>query len=288
MTERLVDITARIEGVRQLGAVVNAMRGIAAARAQQARGQLDAVDNYAEILEKTIGRVLTLDDRPVDAPIGREPRRVIVVFCAEQGFAGAFSERVLEAIAGDTRDAQLFLIGTRGYAIARERGVNAQWHAAMPAHSRYAPRLANHIAEALYGHIAAGEIAQLEAVFLRWQPGQEKQLIRDRLFPLDISASGTKANEQSVLTYLPPAVLLDQLTSDYIHSRLCHAILHAFSAENEARIEAMAAAHAQIDRQMSDLQHLQRRVRQQEITSEIIELATGEMASSAANRNVAP
>lgn len=29
MTERLADISARIEGVRQLGAVVNAMKGIA-------------------------------------------------------------------------------------------------------------------------------------------------------------------------------------------------------------------------------------------------------------------
>ena len=39
MTERLADIGARIGGIRQLGAVVNAMRGIAAARAQQARSQ---------------------------------------------------------------------------------------------------------------------------------------------------------------------------------------------------------------------------------------------------------
>ena len=47
MTERLADISARIDGIRQLGAVVNAMKGIAAARARTARSQIEAVDSYA-------------------------------------------------------------------------------------------------------------------------------------------------------------------------------------------------------------------------------------------------
>ena len=59
MTERLADISARIAGIRQLGAVVNAMRGIAAAHAQQARGQLVAVDSYTATIAAAIGRALT-------------------------------------------------------------------------------------------------------------------------------------------------------------------------------------------------------------------------------------
>ncbi len=60
MTERLAEITARIDGIRQLGAVVNAMRGIAAARAQQARKQLGPVDTYAASIAAAIGAVLPL------------------------------------------------------------------------------------------------------------------------------------------------------------------------------------------------------------------------------------
>ena len=44
-------------------------------------------------------------------------------------------------------------------------------------------------------------------------------------------------------------------------------------------MEAMAAAHNQIERQLSTLQATQRHVRQEEITAEIIELAAGETAS---------
>ena len=69
MTERLADISARIDGIRQLGAVVNAMRGIAAARAQQARGQLVAVDSYAATIAAAIGRALAL--LPPVRPDGR-------------------------------------------------------------------------------------------------------------------------------------------------------------------------------------------------------------------------
>ena len=58
MTERLADIDARIDGIGQLKAVVNAMRGIAAARAQQARSQLTAVDSYAATIAAAIGRAL--------------------------------------------------------------------------------------------------------------------------------------------------------------------------------------------------------------------------------------
>ena len=63
-----------------------------------------------------------------------------------------------------------------------------------------------------------------------------------------------------------------------MHAQLCNAALHAFAAENEARMEAMAAARSQIERQISALQAIQRLVRQEEITAEIIEFAAGKTA----------
>jgi F-type H+-transporting ATPase subunit gamma len=81
------------------------------------------------------------------------------------------------------------------------------------------------------------------------------------------------------LLNLAPEALLSELTADYLHAQLCNAALHAFAAENEARMEAMAAAHNQIERQLSALRARQQNVRQEEITAEIIELAAGETAS---------
>ncbi len=279
MTERLADISAHIHGIQQLGTVVNAMRGIAAARAQQARGQLVAVDGYAATIAVAIGRVLALATAPRPDGDRKASRPAIVLFCAEQGFAGTFSERLLDEVGADLAGAELFLVGTRGATVARERGIAARWTSALPAHSSGMPRLADQILEALYARIATGEIDRLDAVFSQWQPGRGGKMERHRLFPFDLTAFPASADADLPLINLPAALLLNDLTADYVHAQLCTAALHAFAAENEARMEAMAAARAQIDRRLTDLQATQSRVRQEEITIEIIELAAGETAS---------
>jgi F-type H+-transporting ATPase subunit gamma len=99
------------------------------------------------------------------------------------------------------------------------------------------------------------------------------------LFPFDMSAFPRPTDANAPLLNLARETLLSELTADYMHAQLCNAALHAFAAENEARMEAMAAAHNQIERQLSSLHATQRLVRQEEITAEIIELAAGETAS---------
>jgi len=255
------------------------MRGIAAARAQQARGQLTAVDRYAASIAAAIARAMSL------LPPGRQEhartpgRLALVLFCAEQGFAGAFSERVLDAAGADLATAELFIAGTRGAASLAERRIKPAWQGAMPSHSPGIPKLAATIATALYARLAAGDIRRLDTVFCLWQPGHGTAAVRQTLFPLDPAAFPASSGAAAPLLNLAPAVLLETLTADYLHAQLCHAALHSFAAENEARMEAMAAAHTQTERQLSSLQATQRRVRQEEITAEIIELAAGEAAS---------
>jgi F-type H+-transporting ATPase subunit gamma len=279
MTERLADISARIDGVRQLGAVVNAMRGIAAARAQQARSQLIAVDNYAATIAVAIGQAFALIPTARSGSARRSTRPALVLFCAEQGFAGAFSERVLDSGGTAVATSELFLIGTRGGVAAAERGLAARWKSAMPSHSTGVPKLADCIAEALYTRIATGEIGRLDAVFSEWQPGHGIHIERRRLFPFDMTQFPSPTGATAPLLNLQPGGLLTELTAAYLHAQLCNAALHAFAAENEARMEAMAAARNQIERQLSSLRATQRHVRQEEITAEIIELAAGETAS---------
>ena len=281
MTERLADIDARIGGIRQLGAVVAAMRGIAAARVQQAHTQIAAVDSYAAIIVAAIGRALALaPSRSHNAGSARRPERTaLVLFCAEQGFAGAFSQRVLDATGEDLGTSELFLVGTRGKTALLERGIEAGWTGAMPAHSPGIPRLADGIVHALYARIASGQIDRLDAVFSMRDPGRGIKVERRHLFPFDKAAFPPPNNPSPPLLNLKPATLLKKLAADYMHAQLCEAALHAFAAENQARMEAMAAARSQIERQLSSLQAKQRMVRQDEITAEIIELAAGETAS---------
>ena len=279
MTERLADIDAHIAGMGQLGAVVNAMRGIAAARSRQAQGQLTAVDAYSAAIARAIGRIVALASATrAETPV-KPGRLALVVFCAEEGFAGTFSERVLDTVAGDLAKSETFLVGTRGGTVLAQRGITATWAGAMPSRSPGVPKLANAIVEAIYVRMATGDIDRLDAVFSRRKAGQEAEVERRALFPIDPKAFPVPIGTSAPLLNLTPAALLVDLTADYLHAQLCEAALHAFAAENEARMEAMAAARSQIERKLSAMQATQRRVRQEQITAEIIELAAGESAS---------
>ncbi len=278
MTDRLSDITARIDGIQQLGAVVNAMRGIAAARAQQARAALAAVDSYTATIARAVGQVLAL--APPGAPAGDAAgaRLALVLFCAEQGFAGAFSERVLAAAGPDLAAAALFLVGTRGQMALAECGISAAWKAAMPSHAPGIPDLADRVVRALYCRIATGTIDRLDAIFSLWRPGHGTSVTRVRLFPFDLTVFPQPKGTPAPLLEIGPVTLMHALTADYMHAQLCRAALHAFAAENEARMQAMAAARDHVERQLASLQARQRLVRQEEITAEVIELAAGETA----------
>ena len=285
MAERLSDIVTQIENVRQLESVVTAIRGIAASRAQSARSLLAGIEAYTEIISRAIGQALSLLalDTPVSRPGGRT-KRALILFCAEQGFAGAFSERVLDAVAQDLGDATVFLVGTRGAAVAHERGIAPTWSAPMVAHVDAIPSFANNLAEALYGFVASGAVADVEILFSRSATSSGGHVERRSLLPVDFERFGRPQQTQAPLISTAPAILLESLAAEYVYAQLCEAAMHAFVAENEARMLAMLAAKNNIGTKLSLLTRRERQLRQQEITTEVVELAAGAVAAQADHR----
>jgi F-type H+-transporting ATPase subunit gamma len=263
------ELGSRIEGIRQLGGVVRAMTGIAGARARTARAQIAAVEGYADSLGDALAQAMAGLAGEGPTPRGRP---AVVVFCAEQGFVGGFSERVLEEVETDQAGSDLFLIGSRGVAIAAGRGLVPVWTAAMPSRSASLPKFADQVLAAVF---AQGDPRPVSVVHTVWARGQG-HVERLALFPL---APGRRAPEQSApLANLPAAELATSLGLDRLHALMTRTALSAFVAENEARMAAMAAASRQIDEELGVLEALARRMRQEAITSEIIEIASGAMA----------
>lgn len=278
MTERLSDISARIEGIRQLGAVVNAMKGIAAARSHVARNQVATVDAYAATIAAAMVSAMAPNPAGSKDRSPAEPEKNgLLIFCAEQGFAGAFSERVFDAVGTDLIPENLFLIGTRGLSIATARGITPHWSGPLPSHTAGIPKLADKVTAAIYEAVTTNRITRLEVVFTGWTSGRPK-VLRHSLFPIDLSNLGAVGGDRP-LTQIPDGDLLDSLGQDFFHAQVCKAALHAFAAENEARMEAMSSAGGQIKSELEAFQDKLRRVRQEAITAEIIELGTGAAAA---------
>ena len=274
MTARLAEIGARITAVRQLGTVVNAMKGIAAGRARIARMQVQAVDGYAATISTAMAHALGPDISMVQArSTSGSGKPGLLVFCAEQGFAGAFTERVIDSIGPELDPDKMFLIGTRGLSIAAARGIVPAWTTAMPSHSPGIPKLADRITTAIFAMVATERIDRLDVVFTGSDRGRPT-IKRQSLFPVDMSHF-PKATGERPLMQIPIDGLIESLGREYLHALICKAALHAFAAENEARMDAMSAAGSQIARELETFQALLRQVRQEDITAEIIELGTG-------------
>jgi F-type H+-transporting ATPase subunit gamma len=275
MTERLADITRRIQGVHQLNAVVGAMRAIAATRAQQSRSQLAGIRAYSETIALAIAQALRLMSNGATPGRHRNARRGLILFCAEQGFAGAFSERVLDAAGNDAANAAVFLIGSRGARIATERGLRIAWHAPMASHVDGVKLLAVRLADALYDAVPDGGLQEIEMIFPTWIGGEGLAVERHSLLPLDPARFVALPRGDAPLITLPAGELVERLADEYVYAALCDAAMRAFAAENEARIAAMARARRNIDTMLETLTARERQVRQDEITAEVVELASG-------------
>jgi F-type H+-transporting ATPase subunit gamma len=272
MTERLADVSARIENVKQLGSVVTAIRGIAASRAQQSRNLLKGIAAYSEAISMAIGEALRLigPTQSVDALGGG---CAVVLFCAEQGFAGGLSDRMLEAVGSIASDAHLIVVGSRGGAIAVERGFAVRRTVAMAAQIGAVPDVANLIADTLYARIAAGTITRADILYPRVDSAHGVSIEHSALFPIELEQFRRPHAELRPLVSLKPERLIERLAAEYVYARLCEAAMHAFAAENQARMETMSAASTNIDRTLGELKQREDQVRQEEVTAEIVELA---------------
>ena len=143
MSGKLSEVESRIGTVHQLEAVITAMRGSAAARSREARSRLDGIRAYAAAVGAAIGQALAL--APESDPQRRKPqspeRHVVIVLSSEQGFAGTFNERVLDAAERHlkAKGSELLIVGDRGAMVAAERGLAFDWSAPMVATRRRFP-----------------------------------------------------------------------------------------------------------------------------------------------------
>ncbi len=279
MSGKLSDVEKRIGTVHQLDAVISAMRGIAAARVHEAHGRLDGVRAYASVVGAAIGEALALPCETADteAPDRGRGGRILIVLCAEQGFAGSFSERVLDKAVQllKTESAELLLVGSRGAMIATERNLSFGWSAPMVVHAEEAPALANRITDALYDRLQAGRARRVTAVYAEPGPSGVVEVVERVLLPFDFTRFHVHPTAIAPIVTLPAERLLAELAGEYVYAELCEAVMLSYAAENEARMQAMIAARRNVESKLGQLVGTYRTLRQEEITAQIIELSVG-------------
>ena len=285
MSGKLSEVEGRIGTVHQLEAVITAMRGSAAARSREARSRLDGIRAYAAVIGEAIGQALALAPaaEPTTREAGSPQGHIVIVLSAEQGFVGSFNERVVGAAEGhlNAGGSELLIVGDRGAMVAAERALTFGWSAPMVAHAEEAPLLASRITDALYSRLEKDQVRRVTMIHAVPAPSATIEVVERVLVPFDFARFKVAPRSIPPITTLPPDRLLAELAEEYVYAQLCEAVMLSFAAENEARMVAMIAARSNVARKLDELVASFRRLRQEEITGEIIELSAGSMLSAA-------
>jgi F-type H+-transporting ATPase subunit gamma len=286
MSNKLGEVQGRIASVHELETVVSAMRGIAAVRAHEAQGRLAAIRACATMVGSAIGDALLLQpDDGAHAPPARDAE-VVIVLCAEQGFVGTFNERVIERATqrAGSPATEYFLLGERGLALAAAHALTIAWSAPMVAHADDVSALSDRITQALYERLNAGRATHVTLLHAVPNQSESTEVIESALWPFDFKRFKRAQHGDAPLVTLKPGRLLAKLAEEYIYAELCEAIMLSFAAENAARMRAMLAARTNVRNTLDTLIGDARRLRQDEITAEIVELSSVALAAGAPRR----
>lgn len=281
MEQRALELQARRATVAAFGDLANAMCGVAAARTARARELIAGVDAYAATVQAAMAQARALLPQPAQdvggtaAPAAASSLWVLVG--GEQGFNGGFSERVLDA-APQALAGRVLVLGTQMLRLVRARGCTPEWSAPMVAHAAGAAAASDalHAALAQALHRRQATAVEIVGAELLDATGQGEQIVvqHRRLLPLAMPDAPGAAGPAPLL-HLPPSQLLDELAFEYVAAQLARAVLHGHAADNLARLRAMTAAGENVERMVQGLEADERRLRQESITSEIIEFAAG-------------
>lgn len=269
--EQLPRLEGRIESISELRELMQAMRAMAASHVQEGQRALDGIRTYAGIIEGAIGEGLQLlpEDHMIASPPA-EDTKMVVAICSEHGFVGAFNEHLVgRALLELQTGFRIGVIGRRGAVQLAERGLQPAWSMPMATHASGVLSVARRIAERLAG------VSVVQVIFAGYRSGARYEVESRPVLPVDPTLFRNNGSRPPPLHHLSATVLLERLADEYLLAELSRAVMESFVSENGARLLIMDSADRNIESRLAHLEAQVRRLRQEAVTSELLDLMTG-------------
>jgi len=280
--ERLARLQTRIASIVELSEIIGAMRSLAAVRIQQGNAALEGIRRYTEIVGGAIAQAATLiglDGAPVPGRGALPGGRSVVFFCSEHGLVGGFNERLLDDAANALGPgAHLCPVGARGALVAQERGLPVAWAVPMATHVPGVLETARRVAAEIYKRIDADGPGGVDIVYARYLSGGRSEIEKQAVLPLDLAPFAAQAKGPPPLSNLAPEILMQKLAGEFVLAELGRAAMESLVSENGARLQAMESAHEHIEDKLEALRGQERQLRQEETTTELLDVVTGSEA----------
>jgi F-type H+-transporting ATPase subunit gamma len=277
------DIRRRIGAVRNIKQITRAMQFVAASKLRRAQEATLASRPYSDKIDEVLAdlaAVLGGEDHPLLAE--REGgKRLIVLITTDRGLAGPLNTNTIRFAAREITqhegDLSVVTVGRKGRDAMRRARVPLEAHFAgfgdRPSFADVIP-----LARLVSDGFLDGSIGTVDIIFTRFVSTLVQRPASDRLLPVEPSED-TEGIPGGQFIFEPnPAAVLTQLLPRYVATRLFQAVLESKASEESSRMVAMKNATENAEDLISDLTLSYNKVRQANITREMIEIATGAQA----------
>ncbi|HEV2006878.1 MAG TPA: ATP synthase F1 subunit gamma [Candidatus Limnocylindrales bacterium] len=277
------DIRLRIGAVRNIKQITRAMQFVAASKLRRAQDATLSARPYSEKIDEVLAdlaAVLGPEDHPLLTQ--REGgKRLLVLITTDRGLAGPLNTNTVRFAAREITehpgDLAVVTVGRKGRDAMRRARVPMEAHFAgfgdRPTFADVLP-----LARLLTDDYLKGEVNRIDIVFSRFISTLSQKPVVDQLLPIK-PAEDTEGIPGNQFIFEPNAsAVLEQLVPRYVAARLFQAVLEGKASEESSRMVAMKNATENAEELIDDLTLSYNKVRQSNITREMIEIASGARA----------
>ena len=284
------DIRRRIKSIKNTAQITKAMQMVASAKMRKAQGAALAGRPYSELINRVLVSVQQHADVTLHPllEVRQVNRELVVVISTDKGLCGALNTNLL-------REANAFDAGKTEFVAA---GRKAQQHLARMKRKLIADfrltdapalRDTKTISKFCIDKFLAGEVDKVIVLYTRFLNTLMQEPTARTLLPIsrfDLPtlektepAKSAEAQTRSDYLYEPsPMEVLGSILPHYIHFQIYQMVLDARASEHSARMVAMKSATDNAQQLIKDLTLEYNKVRQASITTELLEIATAQMA----------
>ncbi len=269
------DLEQKVKTFEDIHDIVNAMKAYAGLNIRKTEEYISTVrifeQNVFYALAGLIANfpVMTVHERT-------EGRRVLIVFGSDQGLCGAYNERIADVVSKVLKDGDaLFVVGRRLKSAVEQRELGmTDFTESAVSFEGIRDKM-----EALLVKIMAvysgADFFNLAVVFTTIIENRS-EIIIEQILPPDIKKIGdVEFPLKKPIIYLKPEALFEKLVREVLYISVYRCYIEAIRSENWYRIRSMESASENITKSISDLEVARKYLRQEEITSEILEILGG-------------
>ena len=276
------DIRRRIGAVKNIKQITRAMQFVAASKLKRAQDATLASRPYSEKLDEVLAdlaAVLGADDHPLLAARAEGGKRLLILITTDRGLAGPLNTNTIRfvsrEITEDTGDLTVVTVGRKGRDAMRRAGVPMEAHFAgfgdRPSFADVIP-----LARLITDDYLAGTYAVVDIIYSRFVSTLTQRPESFRLLPIEPASDADAGIPGNQFIFEPnAATVLEQLLPRYVATRLFQAVLESKASEESSRMVAMKNATENAEELIEDLTLSYNKVRQSNITREMIEIASG-------------